>query len=279
MSTRPIAPMTFPDVQPGGADMPRPTFLDVAPTDLVVDETYQRGLSGRSIELIRRAIGNWNWRAFEPPIVVRAEDGRLHVIDGQHTAIAAASHPGVGTIPVQIVDAPATVDRAVAFVVVNRDRLAITPLQLHHAMVAAGDETALTVDQVCERAKVRILRMPPRDGRYEIGDCMAIGSVRGLVSRRYAIGARRVLGALVEAQMAPVSAQAIKAVEALLFDPQYAGQVTGEGIGLTIRGEGQTQLEREANAFGATHGLSNWRALAGVIFRKTPKVRNGRAAA
>ena len=46
-------------------------------------------------------------------MVARAADGSLHVIDGQHTAISAASHPRVDRIPVMVVEAEDDLTRAV----------------------------------------------------------------------------------------------------------------------------------------------------------------------
>ena len=103
--------------------------------------------------------------------------GGLHVIDGQHTAIAAASHPGIETIPVMIVDAPEQVERARAFMGHNRDRVAITTTQLFHAAVAAGDPDAVTVQQICERAGARVLKNPPPNGTYDVGDTVAVKSL------------------------------------------------------------------------------------------------------
>lgn len=273
---RPIAVLDFPDIAPGGADMARPVFVEVAPSDLLVDESYQRSLSRRSLSVIRRAVARWDWRSFHPPIVVRSESGAFHIIDGQHTAIAAACHPDIKTIPVQVVEAPEIAQRATAFVSVNTNRVSVTPMQIHYAELAAGDDDAVTLAQVCDRTGVRLLRMPPNNGAYAVGDCYALGSIRSLISKRHPHGARRVLKLLVEAKAAPITAGLIKAIEALLFEPEYAGMVTDEAIGTTIRGEGQVQLEREARAFAQTHGLSAWRGLAGVIFRHTPKVRDGR---
>jgi hypothetical protein len=147
------------------------------------------------------------------------------------------------------------------------------------AELAAGDEDAVTMAQVCERSGVRLLKVVPASGVMQVGDCLALGSVKTLISKRHPHGARRVLKLLVEAKMAPVSAAFIKAVEALLFEQEYAGTVTDEAVGLTIREHGQVQLEREGAAFAQTHGLSAWRGLAGVVFRKTPKVRDGRRGA
>jgi hypothetical protein len=104
---------------------------------------------------VREIIANWDWSKFKPPVVVEVDNG-FHVIDGQHTAIAAASHPDVRRIPVMVVEAGSVQARAAAFLGHNRNRISITPLQLFHASVAAGDPDALTAQQVCDRAGVKI---------------------------------------------------------------------------------------------------------------------------
>ena len=63
----------------------------IAPTDLLVDATYQRDLSERSIRLIRKMIENFNWNRLKPPIVVQVGPASLHIVDGQHSAIVAAT--------------------------------------------------------------------------------------------------------------------------------------------------------------------------------------------
>lgn len=123
MSTmRKIAPMNMPDITPGGADMAEPKFERANPADLLVDEGYQRNLSERSVKLIRKIVSHWDWRTFMPPVVVRTKLG-MHVIDGQHTAIAAATHPKIKDIPVMVVKADEVADRARAFLGRNRDRI------------------------------------------------------------------------------------------------------------------------------------------------------------
>src|SRR6185437_3072554 len=139
---RPVAPL-FADGAHGGCGELQPIPTDppmvewMAPTDLLVDDAYQRGLGPKSVDLIRRIVEHWDWRRFKPPIVAWTEAG-FEVIDGQHTAIAAASRPDIAKIPVMVVVATAMTDRAQAFVGHNRDRLNVSPMQLHHAMVAAG---------------------------------------------------------------------------------------------------------------------------------------------
>lgn len=271
---RPIAALQIPDVDPAPPATEPPRFEPVAPTRLLVDETYQRNLSERSVTLIRRIVATWDWRAFKPPVVVDAGDGRFHVIDGQHTAIAAASR-GMETIPVQIVEAGLQEDRAKAFVRHNRDRINVTPTQLHHALVAAGDEDALTIAQVLERAGVRLLKFPPGAGRYQPGDFMGVSTLRSLIGRRHAAGARRVLQVCAEAKLTPISAAVVRAVECLLYDEEYAGQVADGDLTTTLREMGGDDVERAGKLIAAAHKCPLWRGVAVTLFRNTRKVRRG----
>jgi hypothetical protein len=189
---RAIQALQFPDVSPAEITSLPPDVRLVDPRELWVDERYQRGLSERSMKLIRKIVGEWDWAAFKPPVVVEVE-GKLQVIDGQHTAIGAVTHGGIEQLPVLIVQADRQELRANAFVRHNRDRIQVTPTQLHNAMVAAGDEDALTIAQVCERAGVTILKNAPPFARFKPGETMAISTIRALVNRRHALGARKVL--------------------------------------------------------------------------------------
>jgi hypothetical protein len=277
MSLRRIEPLRLPDVTPGQDTHDGPCFRTVDPRDLLVDEVYQRGLSEQSIALIRRIVGQWSWRAFKPPVVTDTGDG-LHVIDGQHTAIAAATHPDIEAIPVMVVATARREDRADAFVRHNRDRLRIHGTQLHYALVAAGDEDALTIQQVCERAGARVLKVRPALDRYQVGDTLAIEVLRKLVQRRHAAGARRVVQVCVEARMAPISAAALRAVEVLLFDPEYTSAVAPEDIATTLRELG-SEADRRAALFAAEHRVPIWRGLVITLFRGTRKRRGHRQAA
>ena len=270
---RPIAPLDLPLLVPGGETSGLPRFIHVPPQSLLVDESYQRNLSRHSVRLITRIVKEWSWRAFKPPVVVEA-DGALHVIDGQHSAIAAAMHPGIDAIPVMIIEADRRQDRADAFVRHNRDRIQVSGTQLHYALVAAGDEDAMTVQQVCDRAGARILKykFPAQD--YAPGDTMAIVGLNALVTRRYAAGARRILDVCVQGRLGPIGANHLKAVEALLFEPEYRGSLVDCDIATTIREFGP-RLDREAARYAAEHDLPVWRGMIVVIFRHTKKVRRG----
>ncbi|MBK0020939.1 hypothetical protein IAE29_03185 [Ochrobactrum sp. S46] len=243
----------------------------VNPGDLFVNEAYQRALSERSLRLIRKIVSEWSWSAFKPPVVVEV-DGVLEIIDGQHTAIGAVSHGGIELLPVLVVDAGDSETRAGSFVRHNRDRIQVTPGQLHSALVEAGDEDALTIKQVCERSGLKILKNPPPFARFRPAETMAITTIAGLVKRRHAMGARKVLEICVKANVAPVSADLIKATEHLLFSKEYNGEIDSEKITAVVIALGE-KLEVEAKRFAAERKVPFWRATASVIFMNRRKGR------
>ena len=267
---RSIEPVSLPDVQPAEMVGTLPQFRFVDPATLLVDDDYQRSLTTKSLALVERIVSQWSFRAFKPPVVVEV-DGSLHVIDGQHTAIAAATHPGIVGIPVMVVEAENAESRADAFVRHNRDRIAVSASDIHFAMVAAKDDDALTLEQVCGRAGVKVLRYPPSHGRYKVGDTHAISTISTLISRRYALGARRVLEVLVRSNRAPVAAPEIRAVEHLLFASEYAGEISEDDIVSILIGEFDVGLK--AKRFAAEHRLSYWRALASTIWMQRKRRR------
>jgi hypothetical protein len=272
MSTfRKITPMNMPDVTPGGADMPEPKFERAKPADLLVDETYQRNLSERSVRLIRKIVASWDWRTFMPPVVVRTKEG-LHVIDGQHTAIAAATHPKITDIPVMVVKAEEITDRAKAFLGRNRDRITVTPNQLHAAAVAAGDEDAVTIHQVCERAGIRILKQPPGAAVFKVGDTLAIGTISSLISRRGALRARQVLEVIGNAKLAPVPAALIRASEELLCNKEFSEFIDPADLTTAIRAS-LGEAESEAKIFAATHNVPLWKAMTSIMFKRCKRGR------
>lgn len=232
---RKIKPIPLPDavvaalVDPG----PSPVIEFVDPRDLHVDDRYQRQLSQRSMSLIMKIISGFDWPAFKPPIVAKA-DGKLMVIDGQHTAIGAASHPKVDRIPVVVVDAGEMTDQAKAFLRHNRDRVGMTPMQIHHAALAAGDDIAVAVDEACRKAGARVLRNP-QAGTTRVGDTMAVTTIAGITKDRGVNFMARLLKILVEAGQAPIDALSIKAVFELLTDQAWKGTFEPEALSLTIR--------------------------------------------
>lgn len=269
---RPVSALELPGIEPGvSCDVP-PIFEWIDPAELLVDEAYQRHLSESSVTLIRKIVAQWDWRRFKPPVVARTEAGPL-VVDGQHTAIAAATHPEISRIPIMVVAAEERAAQARAFVGHNRDRLNITSMQMHFAALAAGDEDALTLDQVCQRAGVTVLRVKRPGSAFRPRETLAVSAIAALIGRRGPQKARIILQVLAEAEAAPVLAGQIKAVEMLLHDPEYQGQVDPPAITAALQALTIDAAEREAKIFAAAHNVQIWRALGIVVFRKARKRR------
>lgn len=269
---RPVKRLPMPGVEiapvQGGGDL---AFVWVEPTELLVDDAYQRALSERSIALIRRIVGAWDWRRFKPPIVARTEAG-LEVIDGQHTAIAAASHPAIAQIPVVVIAAETREDRAGAFIGHNRDRLGVTATQLHHSAVAAGDPEAVAIADACRAAGLTLLANQPGNSAFRPRDTMAVKSIAAVVKKHGHDRAVVILKALADAELAPVSAGAIKAAAYLLTEPEYANDIEPTAITEVFQALG-SKLDQEADVFAPAHGVPKWKGLAIVLFKKARKGR------
>lgn len=271
----PIAGMEWPDVIPARPSTGEPICERVDPRSLFVDHSYQRKVGERGISQIRRIVRSFCWSKFKPPICAYAEhEGRtiLKVLDGQHTAIAAASNPHIDKIPVMIVEAANVEAQAAAFVGQNTGRLGVTPLQLHQAAVIAGDPEAQTVELVCARAGVKIVKNVPGGAKYLPRETIAIASLRGLIERHSAVGARRILEVLADGGLAPITGQHIKAAELLMTDKEFSLRFEPEDLSKAI-GELFLTAEDEAKAFAHMNRIPVWKALAVVWFRKTKKKR------
>lgn len=274
---RPIAPIGISGLTPRAPETGMPICEMVEPQSLFVDPAYQRNVGEKGHRQIRRIIERFDWAKFKPPICAYAEvDGAtvLKVLDGQHTAIAAASHPMISHIPVVITEAVGTVAQAEAFIGHNTDRLGVTVLQLHQAALTAGNEDALTLELVCKRAGVTVLAQPP--GRQPPPrQTTAISTIKAVINKHGVIRAREVLEVLANAEMGPLTAPQIKAVELLLTDIQYAERIAPEELTNAIVDMLFT-AEDEAKLFAAAHKVPLWKALAVTWFQKCRKLRQPR---
>jgi uncharacterized protein (UPF0216 family) len=266
---RRITPLPLPDVAPRDLG-PRPAVEWCAPTDLYVDDTYQRDVTKRTIRVVRKAIDEFSWARMKPPIVVRV-DGLFHVINGQHTAIAAATL-NVPLIPVIVVQAETMSERAGAFVSHNTDQVKVSSIDVFHAMVASGNEEACEIQGAMHRAKVR-LRTFNQTSAVAEGDTMAIGTIRQVYQRRGVKTTRLVLQVLVDAKRCPISAPEIKAVEHIICELKRGIDLTE--LARIIRVDGDAGL-RSAHSHSKVGRIPVWKAL---IERWKGKIANvGRAA-
>lgn len=239
----------------------RPALAWVRPTDLLVDATYQRDLSPSSVRLIRSIVREFAWSRIKPPVVVRANGGgEMHVVDGQHTAIAAASL-GLDALPVFVVDAPDVLERARAFVSHNQNRLMVTALDIHRSLVAAGDPLSRTVQKVCDEVGVRLC-VVSRQCRVDVGDTRSIDRIRRLFTRQGAEHARKVLSCLVRAKCAPIAEMHLTAAGVLVLEG--AGV---ERLAAAVRVGGDDDLAA-AKARAGRDRVPNWKPLAAIWRRR-----------
>lgn len=274
-NVRPITPVSIAGLTPNSPSTGMPIFELVKPTDLFVDPAYQRNISENGARQIRRIIEAFDWAKYKPPICAYSEcDGRtmLKVLDGQHTAIAAASNPHVDVIPVMIVEAEDTISQAKAFIGQNTDRLGVTNLQMHQAALAAADEDAQTLELFCQRANIKVLKTTNAYTGDGSRQTIAIKQIEALIKRRGVLRAREILEVLGNAERGPLTAPQIKAVEHLLSEPELSDRITPEDLTNAIVDLLYT-AEEDAKLFAATHHTTYWKALASVWFKKCKKRR------
>lgn len=217
---RSIEPIALPtSITPAKIEGWLPVIRMAAPTDLKVEASYQRDLSGKSVKLIRKIVAEWSWAKFKPPICAETLDG-LFVIDGQHTAIAAASHPEIKEIPVLVVPADQVEQRASAFVAHNRDRLTMTPAQIFYGEVIAGDATAKAILDIVTKAGCSIPRLPVSNQNAQPGQISALGEVQTIFKVHGAGILERVLR--VGAKACPLSKTLLRALRTVLTDEAHS---------------------------------------------------------
>lgn len=164
------------------ADFGRKPELRWLPIDkLRVDPTYQRDIRENGMTNLRKIAAGFKWSRFSPLVVAPADGGLFVIIDGQHHALAAAVR-GIAEVPCAIVEAP-TAEQAEAFVTINSQRLAITPMQLHAARLAHGDADARELVKVLAKADVSICRYPIPASQMKPGETLAAGSLYRLLKR------------------------------------------------------------------------------------------------
>lgn len=197
----------------------RPPDLKYLPiAELVVDTTYQRTTtSARSRKLIDRIAAGFKWAHFQAIIATPLGKGKFAIVDGQHR-VEAAKRRGLARVPAVVIDALGAAEAAEAFIAANRDRVAVNPLQIHVAALAARDPDALRVRRVCEAAGVRLLRYPVQAKQMKPGETMALGAIRRTIAEAgedAAAAALRLVARAARAQGGTIRAAIIRAVAIL----------------------------------------------------------------
>lgn len=268
--TRRVSPIPLPDIDFGRMALvasAAPVVEMVNPTELYIESAYQRDLSFSSIRLVRKMIKEWDWRKFKPPICAMRED-TLVIIDGQHTAIAAATL-GLSAIPVMVVEASALVERADAFVAHNRDRVAMQPLQVFHASLAAADASALAIMDLARATGVEIPRSFPLHGRAMPGQFTAVNDIRSIYANHGADVVRRIFTICVGAGCAPMGRTEARGLGLLLTEGYFAdvAKMKDSRIANAVRAinERDGGFDHNARKFAFDSGQPQMRATAVMI--------------
>lgn len=132
-------------------------FRMIAKNLLVVDHTYQRD------DINHRLIGamcrDWSWIACGS-IAVGNRDGTLYVVDGQHRVLAAKKRTDIAELPCIVFPSKSIENEADAFVAINSQRKSMSILSRFKAMVVAGQEPAVTLDQFCRDNIIALSQSP-----------------------------------------------------------------------------------------------------------------------
>lgn len=265
-AARRIEPIALPaKMEPADIDAAPPKVWLVEPASLKVEPAYQRDLSKRSIRLIRKIVTGFDWTKFKLPIV----DEGLNIIDGQHTAIAAATHPRIKEIPVLVVPAERIEKRAASFVSHNRDRINMTPAQVFHAEYAAGGEEARAIQAAAEAAGCSIPRNMPLRGKAKPGEITAIAEARACYRKGGAEMLSRILRIAKAAQCVPVAETVIRALRIIFTDDLFGDVAVLPDDEIAAALLTFESFDAEARAHGAETDQSRFWAGALLIANKT----------
>lgn len=163
------------DVDTGPAPMLQ--WIDIA--NLVVDPEYQRPIIGKGRRNVIKIATSFRWSCFAPVVVSPITGGNFAIVDGQHRTTAAALI-GITAVPCQVIIATPA-EQAKAFKEINGSVTQMTRQALHAAAVAAGDQEALEIEDVCSRAEVTVLRYPLAASEQEPGQTMAVGCLHDCI--------------------------------------------------------------------------------------------------
>jgi hypothetical protein len=217
---RPIAPLSdLMGISPNKVSSKAPEPIELEPTDMYVDAAYQRDMSRASLRLVMRMVNGWDWRKFKPPVVTKNASDQFVVIDGQHTAIAAATHPDIKRIPAMFVTMPEVEDQANAFVSHNTAQVKVQPLDLFHARHRGGDAKVREIYDIVTKAGVTISRVVQGVGaNHEQNETVSIGVLEKLYGKYGAARFRQIMTVVGKCGFTPVRADHMRAVAILLYD-------------------------------------------------------------
>jgi hypothetical protein len=154
---------------------PAPQLQWIEIDQLVVDPAYQRDIGRRGATNVKQIAEKFDWSKFAPVIVAPVEGGLFAIVDGQHRTTAAILR-GLKAVPCQTVQADRA-KQAEAFAAVNGNVTKTNAQQLFHARLAAGDEDARRLAQVCAAGGVEITRRNFTQKEAKLGQTQAVSAL------------------------------------------------------------------------------------------------------
>lgn len=119
---------------------------------LQIHPAYQRDALQEKVKAIT---ASWSWLSLGA-LVVGNRNGEYWVIDGQHRALAAKRRSDITHLPCVVFKTEDVKSEARGFLDLNTGRKPVTAVAKQKAMVAAGDEVAMFVQQQCEDLGLKI---------------------------------------------------------------------------------------------------------------------------
>lgn len=130
---------------------------------LVVDKTYQRGLSAR---LVKKIVSNFNPQYLGVLIVGDRGDGTFNIIDGQHRW-EAAKIVGRDKILCEVISTNGVADESKHFGAVNTVRKKLTAVELFNSGVLAGDKTHVDINNFLNSRNVVVSKQSKNVGEFK----------------------------------------------------------------------------------------------------------------
>jgi hypothetical protein len=122
-------------------------LANVSKHDIKFDHDYQRSKNNDKIIAIAK---DWSWLAMGV-ITIADRGGQLFAVDGMHRVSAALLRSDIDTLPCIIFKSKGIFEEAKGFVQANTLRKAISTYDKHRALVVAGDENAIFVQQLIDK--------------------------------------------------------------------------------------------------------------------------------
>lgn len=151
------------------SDFQEPAITVVNLADVEVPE-FQRG---RQDKWVKDIADNWNPLLFRPPLLARRSDGKLDIIDGQHT-IEAVRLRGHTKVPAIVRESMDSRSEAQTFSLLNTRRKGLRPYEVWKADALGGVPWAVKLGEVAQRNGLKVAHERGATALACISECRRI---------------------------------------------------------------------------------------------------------